>query len=34
MVVPNRPAEHFLLLNGLSAGDALTPGEHYKIVTE
>ncbi|MGJ0502633.1 MAG: M48 family metalloprotease [Methylocystis sp.] len=34
MVVPNRPVEYFLLLNGLSAGDALTPGEHYKIVTE
>lgn len=34
MVVPNRPVEYFLLLNGLSAGDALAPGEHYKIVTE
>ena len=34
MVVPNRPVEHFMLLNGLSAGDALTAGEHYKIVTE
>ncbi|MGD9544729.1 MAG: M48 family metalloprotease [Methylocystis sp.] len=34
MVVPNRPVEYFMLLNGLSAGDALTPGEHYKIVTE
>ncbi|MEF3367743.1 M48 family metalloprotease [Methylocystis sp. 9N] len=34
MIVPNRPTEYFLLLNGLSAGDALTPGEHYKIVTE
>jgi hypothetical protein len=34
MVVPNRPVEHFMLLNGLSAGDALAAGEHYKIVTE
>lgn len=34
MVVPNRPAEYFMLLNGLSPGDALVPGEHYKIVTE
>lgn len=34
MVVPNRPVEYFMLLNGLSAGDALTAGEHYKIVTE
>ncbi|NUJ81834.1 M48 family metalloprotease [Methylocystis sp. FS] len=34
MVVPNRPVEHFMLLNGLSVGDALTAGEHYKIVTE
>ncbi len=34
MVVPNRPLEYFLLLNGLSAADALTPGERYKIITE
>ncbi|MBM3563680.1 MAG: Zn-dependent protease [Alphaproteobacteria bacterium] len=34
MVVPNRPVEYFMLLNGLSAGDALIPGEHYKIVTD
>jgi predicted Zn-dependent protease len=34
MVVPNRPAEYFMLLNGLSAGDSLVPGEHYKIVTD
>ncbi|MFO1124851.1 MAG: M48 family metalloprotease [Methylocystis sp.] len=34
MVVPNRPVEYFMLLNGLSAGDALNPGEHYKIVTD
>jgi len=34
MVVPNRPAEYFMLLNGLSPGDVLVPGEHYKIVTE
>ncbi|MBI1981257.1 MAG: M48 family metalloprotease [Methylocystis sp.] len=34
MVVPNRPVEYFMLLNGLSAGEALVPGEHYKIVTE
>lgn len=34
MVVPNRPTEYFMLLNGLSPSDPLTPGEHYKIVTE
>ena len=34
MVVPNRPVEYFMLLNGLLAGDAVIPGEHYKIVTE
>lgn len=34
MVVPNRPTEYFLLLNGLSPSDPLAPGEHYKIVTE
>jgi len=34
MVTPNRPAEYFVLLNELDPGEALTPGEHYKIVTE
>lgn len=34
MVVPNRPFEYFLLLNGLDPHDRLTPGERYKVVTE
>ncbi len=34
MVTPNRPAEYFVLLNELDPGASLTPGEHYKIVTE
>lgn len=34
MVVPNRPLEYFLLLNGLDQRDRLVPGERYKIVTE
>jgi len=34
MVTPNRPLEYFRLLNGLEESDAITPGEHYKIVTE
>jgi predicted Zn-dependent protease len=34
MVVPNRPLEYFLLLNGLETRDRLVPGERYKLVTE
>lgn len=34
MVVPDRPLEHFLLLNGLDQGAALKPGQRYKIVVE
>jgi predicted Zn-dependent protease len=34
MVVPNRPAEYFSLLNGLQDGEALALGEKYKIVNE
>ena len=35
MVTPNRPAEYFMLLNGLDPGaSTLIPGERYKIVTE
>ena len=34
MVVPNRPLEYFLLLNGLDAHDRLVPGERYKLVVE
>ena len=34
MVTPNRPLEYFRLLNGLTEKDAITPGEHYKIVIE
>lgn len=34
MVVPNRPLEYFLLLNGLDQRDHVAAGEKYKIVTE
>jgi predicted Zn-dependent protease len=34
MVVPNRPLQYFLLLNGLEAHDRLVPGERYKLVAE
>lgn len=34
MVVPNRPLEYFLLLNGLDQRDHVEAGEKYKIVTE
>jgi predicted Zn-dependent protease len=34
MVVPDRPLDHFLLLNGLDRGGSLRAGETYKIVTE
>ena len=34
MATPNRPLEYFRLLNGIEADDALTPGEHYKIVMD
>ena len=31
---PDHPLDTFLTLNGLQAGAALKPGEHYKIVSE
>lgn len=34
MATPNRPLEYFRLLNGIEAGDAIAPGEHYKTVME
>jgi predicted Zn-dependent protease len=34
MAIADRPLEHFLLLNGLDAAGALTPGESYKTVVE
>jgi predicted Zn-dependent protease len=34
MVVPNRPLERFLVLNGLERNAPLKPGEPYKIVVE
>lgn len=34
MTTPNRPLEYFMLLNGLDPSAPVTPGEHYKIVTE
>jgi predicted Zn-dependent protease len=34
MIVPDRPLDYFLLLNGLDRGAALRTGETYKIVTE
>jgi predicted Zn-dependent protease len=34
MIVPDRPLEHFLLLNGLEKGGPLQAGERYKLVTE
>ncbi|MBI1868324.1 MAG: M48 family metalloprotease [Methylocystis sp.] len=34
MVVPNRPLQYFLLLNGLDREGPLIAGEKYKIVTE
>lgn len=34
MVVADRPAEHFRLLNGLEKSEAIKPGERYKIVAE
>jgi predicted Zn-dependent protease len=34
MVVPNRPLEYVLLLNGLEPQERLVPGERYKLVTE
>ena len=34
MVVPDRPLERFRVLNGLSPGDRLAPGELVKIVVE
>ena len=34
MVVPDKPLERFLVLNGLERGAALKVGERYKIVSE
>jgi len=34
MVVPDRPLDYFLLLNGLERGASLQTGENYKIVIE
>jgi len=34
MPLVDRPLERFLILNGMNQGDALTPGEKVKIVTE
>jgi predicted Zn-dependent protease len=34
MPLVDRPLERFLILNSLSQGDALTPGEKVKVVTE
>lgn len=34
MATANRPLQYFRLLNGIESDDALTPGEHYKIVMD
>jgi len=34
MVVPNRPLDYFLLINGRESETPLRPGERYKIVVE
>jgi predicted Zn-dependent protease len=34
MIVPNRAAERFLVLNGLERSGRLAPGERYKIIAE
>jgi hypothetical protein len=34
MIVPNRPLERFLVLNGLERDAAVRPGETYKLITE
>jgi len=34
MLVPDRPLEHFLLLNGLEHAGLLQAGERYKLVVE
>jgi predicted Zn-dependent protease len=34
MVVQNRAADRFLVLNGLERGASLKPGERYKLVTD
>jgi predicted Zn-dependent protease len=34
MAVPDRALETFRVINGLNAGDKLTPGERLKIVVE
>jgi len=34
MAIHDRPVERFRVLNGLSAGDKIKPGDEVKIVTE
>ncbi len=34
MVVPDRPVERFIALNGLGNANALRPGEKYKLISE
>jgi predicted Zn-dependent protease len=34
MAIPDRPLQRFLVLNGLTPGQALKPGDQVKIVTE
>jgi predicted Zn-dependent protease len=34
MPVPERPVEHFLLLNGLEKSSDVKPGERYKVIAE
>jgi predicted Zn-dependent protease len=34
MVVPDRPLERFLILNGRTAGDPPKPGDQVKIIVE
>ncbi len=34
MIVPDRAAERFLVLNGLERGASVKPGQSYKLVVE
>ena len=34
ITAPDRPADYFLLLNGLERGAAIRPGERYKLIVE
>ena len=34
MPVPERPVEHFLLLNGLEKSSDVKAGERYKVIAE